>query len=398
MTSLVALMNGFGVALAADSAMTFGESRIYDTAEKMIPLPLPHRIAVMHSGRVRIGNIPYSVLVSEWVRQLGNKPLRSAEAYAQAFQDWLANNPQWFPANSQSRDALSFIRDRAEAISGRYQSIKEHDENFEFGQLLDRWTAEASEQPRLEGLNVQSALISFEKHQERIDEIFEEFITPILGAEADRSPFLNYCAEYFSSAWMTNATLTFAGYGEHEIYASYALINFHGFVDGKLTWIRGDSYALSPFTNPLFAICLPAQSDAIDQYLMGYDSGMIDEIIEKAHEEQQDVLHGIRSKFEDDPEMLAKIDEAISQTLETFETKVPDVVNDYSERNYLVQLRRALAALPAATLVEVARSLVELQALRKTTTAQTESVGGPIDVALITPTDGFVWIRHKSIS
>jgi hypothetical protein len=125
---------------------------------------------------------------------------------------------------------------------------------------------------------------------------------------------------------------------------------------------------------------------------------MIDEIIERSHQERYDVLRAIREKFQDDEQMLEKLDNAVEETLSEFETQIPQTADDYSERNYLVQLRRALAALPAASLVEVARSLIELQALRKTTSAQTDTVGGPIDVALITPTDGFVWIRHKSIS
>jgi hypothetical protein len=398
MTSQIAIINGFGVALASDSAMTLGETRIYDTAEKMVPLPLPHRIAVMHAGRVRIGNLPYSVLVSEWARQLGNKALRSADAYAKSFQDWLANNPQWFPVDTQQRDALSFIENRAKALAGRYNAIKENDENFQFSTLLNRWTEEAREIPRLEGMNAPSTISSFEKYNDQIETIFTEFIAPISEDEGDKTHFLTYCAEYFSSAWMTNATLTFAGYGEQEIYASYTLIKFHGFVDGRLTWIKGDAYALNPESDPLMAICLPAQSDAIDQYLMGYDNQMIDEIIERSHQERYDVLHAIREKFQDDELMLEKLDKAVEETLSEFETQIPQTADDYSERNYLVQLRRALAALPAASLVEVARSLIELQALRKTTSAQTDTVGGPIDVALITPTDGFVWIRHKSIS
>jgi|688.fasta_scaffold05066_5 hypothetical protein len=398
MTSQIAIINGFGVALASDSAMTLGETRIYDTAEKMVPLPLPHRIAVMHAGRVRIGNLPYSVLVSEWARQLGNKALRSADAYAKSFQDWLSNNPQWFPVNPQQSDALSFIESRADAIVGHYQANRENDENYQFADLLSRWTSEVQELPRLEGMTAVAALATFEKHKDQIEELLNEYLAPVVGPDYPKDSFLNYCAEFFSSSWMTNATLTFAGYGEQEIYASYVSIRFHGFVDGRLSWIKGDSYALSPETNPLMAISLPAQRDAIDQYLKGYDTQMIDEIIERSDQERYELLNSIREKFEGDDQLLEKLDKAVEETLAQFETQLPHTAGEYSERNYLVSLRRALAALPAASLVEVARSLIELQALRKTTTAQADTVGGPIDVALITPTDGFVWIRHKSIS
>ena len=39
MTSQLILLNGFGVALASDSAMTLGNKRTYETAEKVIPIP-----------------------------------------------------------------------------------------------------------------------------------------------------------------------------------------------------------------------------------------------------------------------------------------------------------------------------------------------------------------------
>jgi len=64
---------------------------------------------------------------------------------------------------------------------------------------------------------------------------------------------------------------------------------------------------------------------------------------------------------------------------------------------FLEPLRNAMAGLPVADLAVVAKSLVELQALRQTTTAEIGTVGGPIDVATISRDIGFRWIRHKTI-
>jgi len=85
-------MNGFGVALASDSAMTFGENRTYETAEKDMPLPAPHPIAVLHSGAVNVHGMPYSVLVSEWATSLGSTRLRTVPHYRQNFLSWLSDN------------------------------------------------------------------------------------------------------------------------------------------------------------------------------------------------------------------------------------------------------------------------------------------------------------------
>lgn len=403
MTSQIVLMNGFGVALASDSTVTLGDSRTYDTAEKVVALPLPHRIAVMHSGRVRIGNLPYSVLVGEWVRQLGTKALRSSAAYAKSFQDWLANNPQWFSTEEDKLEIINFIERRAEALAGRFKAESEAQEDFLFHDLLTRWTNEVQALDRLEGASVTTAMDIFNEFKSEIDSIFESNIAPISGEEETKTAFIRYCAEFFSSEWMTNSTLTFSGYGENEIYPSYTCINFHGFVNGKLTWKQGESYSLSPTTNPLFGICLPAQHDAINQYLLGYDENMIEELIENAFNERINVLNEVRNRFGEatksdaESELIKKFDEAVISVLQDFETATWKVTDEFSERHYVSHLRRAIAALPVGSLVDVARSLIELQALRKTTTAQTATVGGPIDVALISPIDGFQWIRHKTI-
>jgi len=43
----------------------------------------------------------------------------------------------------------------------------------------------------------------------------------------------------------------------------------------------------------------------------------------------------------------------------------------------------------------MAESLVNLTSFKRRITAETETVGGPIDVAVISKGDGFVWIKRK---
>ena len=57
-----------------------------------------------------------------------------------------------------------------------------------------------------------------------------------------------------------------------------------------------------------------------------------------------------------------------------------------------------IAGLPPATLATVAESLIGIQSLHQAVTAKLNTVGGPIDTAMITRANGFQWIRHKSIS
>ena len=42
----------------------------------------------------------------------------------------------------------------------------------------------------------------------------------------------------------------------------------------------------------------------------------------------------------------------------------------------------------------MAESLISITSLQRHITASEESVGGPVDVAVITKEDGFVWVKH----
>ena len=46
-------------------------------------------------------------------------------------------------------------------------------------------------------------------------------------------------------------------------------------------------------------------------------------------------------------------------------------------------------------LIDVAESLISLTSLKRRMTFAEESVGGPVDVAVISKGDGFIWIKRK---
>ena len=55
----------------------------------------------------------------------------------------------------------------------------------------------------------------------------------------------------------------------------------------------------------------------------------------------------------------------------------------------------ALDSIPKDELAVVAESLVSLTSFKQRISIGKETVGGPIDVALVTKGDGFVWIKRK---
>lgn len=70
-------------------------------------------------------------------------------------------------------------------------------------------------------------------------------------------------------------------------------------------------------------------------------------------------------------------------------------VGQYIQKNYINKLMETVSFLMKEDLADMAESLVKMTCLKRHFTTDDETVGGPVDVAVITKGDGFVWIKRK---
>jgi hypothetical protein len=83
---------------------------------------------------------------------------------------------------------------------------------------------------------------------------------------------------------------------------------------------------------------------------------------------------------------------AMAKLKETFEENLSREMQE----SHTDPLTRAVAGLPRHELAGLAEALVSITAFMARMSAdEKEAVGGPIDVALISKGDGFVWIKRK---
>lgn len=67
----------------------------------------------------------------------------------------------------------------------------------------------------------------------------------------------------------------------------------------------------------------------------------------------------------------------------------------WEHRRFVGPVLDIVGDLPKDDLAAMAESLVNLTSFKRRITAEAETVGGPIDVAVISKGDGFVWIKRK---
>ncbi|WP_373493304.1 hypothetical protein, partial [Aquiflexum sp.] len=98
--------------------------------------------------------------------------------------------------------------------------------------------------------------------------------------------------------------------------------------------------------------------------------------------------------------MIGDTNDLLKEQIENLD--IQKLVENYNEmnqkikyQNYITPLMSAVSSLSKEDLAEMAESLIYLTYLKRRITFAEESVGGPVDVAIISKGDGFVWIKRK---
>lgn len=190
-----------------------------------------------------------------------------------------------------------------------------------------------------------------------------------------------------ATAFLPSTGLVMAGYGADQIFPSFWHISVYGHIGDSLLWKKEHDYAI---THDNDAWIQPfAQSSMINRFTDGFD----------------DVLRSINSDcsltmmngvIQDLTAQGIAIDPLVSTPV--IGKRHAAFMAEFQKRNWdenFYPLRRVLNSLSVSEMGHLAESLLVLEALRERVTSPSESVGGPIDVAVITKAEGLIWLKRK---
>ncbi len=406
MTAQLILANGYGVAIASDSAVTMGGTRTYETAEKIHPLDDPHRLAVLHGGAVLLLRMPVGVLIDQWKASLGSR-LQSVEGYRDSFLIWLEDNlDSW--SSPQSREMAAFMSlgrrlwNLGRSVREHLQEVDEPDPDAaalriisETNQMLEPWEINDRRVQDVanEILNIWSQPGSDGRPSvgDLIDEHFDGLPRSTeIDREINRYVQLSVEGGYeFRSH--NHTTVTFVGYGQKEMFPAAASVRLFGAVGSHVA-----RYLLPPVYaehhGSSCSLILPlAQRDVIDQVLTGLNTPLT------AHAASVTVerLGELHVDPDDPPERQKSSAEIADGVVESVRAEMMVDLEQASREAYLGPAYATVAGMPLRSLAEVAGSLVAVQNLSQEIHGELPTVGGNIDVANITLDRGFDWINHK---
>lgn len=188
--------------------------------------------------------------------------------------------------------------------------------------------------------------------------------------------------------------LVIAGFGEKETFPSLVSFEIESIVNDSLKYRAGKNCAIT-FANTAYVAPF-AQEDVVATFVEGVDpsyqslvDALLSETLNSYPDEIVKHLTSLTKKQKD--KLLKKLRKFGNKTQTEFGSRLG---NDRKER-HIDPLVDVVEVLPKDELAGMAESLVNLTCLKRKMSLGEETVGGPIDVAVISKGEGLVWFRRK---
>jgi hypothetical protein len=398
LTAEIAILNRTAVALAADSLVTLSSQRgrkTYDSAEKIFELSRSQPIGLMIYNNAQHLNAPLEVVVRSFRSTLLTAEFDRITDVWPAFNNFLINFPH------TEADELDHLR---RMVAVELDKLSMIHVNFIFETVVQK------RRPRGERSEDRVRAAIAERRGEAEAASIEGFLTDKTEDEfIDRyGPTIDSIANIALKAMDLNASLrrdiyglfwalvrsrvrtdaftgfVFAGFGKSDLFPTLHSIEVDGIYLGSFRVIRdevtdidrrGDTAAIVPF----------AQTDMAERFIFGIDKFAEDALEKIMMSMVGDVLTARPRTF---PAVARE--QLLEAARARFQAGVQKLKTQ-SEQN----LKSVVDHLSKKELADVAYSLVELTSRKRRYSSDPETVGGPIDVAILTRNEGFIWVRRK---
>ncbi|MEO1252824.1 MAG: hypothetical protein AAFW81_10820 [Pseudomonadota bacterium] len=417
MTSEVVLMNRQAVAMAADSAVTISGDRYlktYQSVDKLFPLVDGQPVAVMIYNNAEIMSTPWETVISLYREHSRGRPLDTVAAYAEDFMEFLSGNPDLFPADHQDTEFFKVVAVVYTVIAEEFDYQVEQFKNSNAGRATDHVSAifeyvvgqihadyqrYPDDSPRGElpcfpgGMAEQVR----RRYGGEVDQLMESLVAslrneyPGLSVSDATKGKLREIGVYAvtKDAFFEHYTgVVFAGFGAREKFPAMRSYLTSSVILGILKRKRDRAADINADSGPVF------QPFAQDRMIRTFLTGMDQHLRMFIFSESLKLSMGL-------------VTDVVGRTPNLSDAQRDKIFRDYSQNNlqhalheffksidnyqYAVHTRpilRAVNSLPKKELGETAASLIKLNSFQQKVMNSVETVGGPIDVAVITRNGG----------
>ncbi len=424
MTSEVVLMNRKTVAMASDSAVTIsgpGFLKTYQSEDKLFPLVEGAPVGVMIYNNAEIMSTPWETVISLYRDQMAGRTLDTVEAYGTDFMEFLSGNPDLFPADHQDTEfyktiavVLTLVAEDFDEQVAHFKRENEARLNehlsaiFEFvvRELHNSYLQYPDGTPRGDlpcfpkGMDQQVR----RRYNGEIDQLVDSLLTAlkaehsILATSEDTKNKLRDICVFAATrdAFFENYTgIVVAGFGSRGQFPSMRSFLTSSVVLGILKRKQDRGNDMSADAGPVVQTF--AQDRMIRTFLTGMDPYlmrfMYGETLDLSMRVSADIIRRIPNLS--DADRQAMFDDYSRNNLGFAIREFFGSIDSYQEAVHTRPIYRAVGVLPKKELGETAASLINLNSFQQKVMHAVETVGGPVDVAVITRNGGLEMLKQK---
>lgn len=395
MTAEVALINTTSVALAADSAMTLGgPNKTYPT-QKLFALTKHHPVGVMIYNNAEFMGIPWETLIKMHRHSLGNTSHSSIEAYVDDLFHFIGD-ASFTNAEHELENLLRLARGaflRVRHAAGLTDDSTEGDDTL-LREAIGRQRAAIThldKSPSMDEVDVAQVVVD---SRWQLDDVIEKVFGKSLATPPIKEALRGLVEDLIRSSASTAAHsgVVIAGFGDDDIFPTLVEATTEGVIAGKVKHdirrivdiARGGTSA---------QIVAFAQREMVNRFMEGVDPAFLDYLRDSMGEASRQLVMEVLESMgiECSGDVANAVREAAAKQAGLFLQKAAVM----RQQEFVAPIMEIVEYLPKEELAEMAEALVNLTALKRRVSLDLETVGGPIDVAVISKGDGLIWMKRK---
>jgi hypothetical protein len=397
MTAIVAVLNRHAVAIAADSAVTMGNThKVVNSANKIFTLSKYNPVAVMTYNNAAFMGTPWDIIIKEYRKQLRDKSFPTLEKYLEDFIQFLHNRSFFCDGKTQKYFMISLLGFFLEICRNNVARSKNIEPENVREEMLEEELRTCLISNRSAKLCIEFKSYTYKKFKKYAYNDIEKYARDhkISNVELLCESFYYYIAAEFPKAIYTG--LVFVGYGESEIYPSVIPIIITMGIDNRLEYYIDERKVSCISKNGLNAAIVPfAQIDVTQTIVRGINPSFQDiiyDVIDKSIKSYSNVITYIL----DSNTSTANVSEAVKRLdKDAIIKNITKQIGDEMYTRYTKPLLETVVSLDKEDMANMAESFISLTSLVRRMQPGEETVGGPVDVAVISKGDGFIWINRK---
>lgn len=426
MTSELLVMNREAVVLAADSAVTLGNGKIFNSANKIFRLIPGIPIGLMVYNKADFMGIPWETIIELYRESRRNQnPYDTVEEWKNDFLVFLSalipdeEGDSFFGIITTS--ILISLCNIADNYCSYLAMVQEKVSEEEIKKVLAKViNSEASKLATAEPISCldKQAQADFAERArpivnrciqsviKNIEILSPDLIETITSLAIDQ--FTKVTKVYGRPTNAMSSGIVFTGFGKKEWFPIFYSLIVIGKVFGELLICDDRCEMVSHLPEEdacSVSICAFAQHDMISLFMNGIDLDILSEL-DRTHTDifgkYPPFILDIVERELQEAGIIPQLDDGIKRNilehLGRIAQKNRDEVRDIFSGlmgSHSEDVVDVVAHLPKDELAEFAETLVNLTSFKRHISADDDTVGGPVDVATISKKDGFIWIKRK---